>query len=252
MSLHEVRYFSSALKKATSTLVIHPDNDVPGPYHCMLLLHGLSDDFSIWQRRTSIERYVAGKPIIVVMPDGGRGFYVDAIQGYQYLKALAYELPELLKHWYTIDGKWCTAGLSMGGYGAFRIALERPDLFRSAVSHSGATVIGRYYPTDTEEPGEVRDEAFIKEFLPIFGTCQPGGKDDLVELAKRANPLPALRFDCGTDDFLLESNRTIHREFSELGIKHEYEEFPGDHNWEYWDQHILEAIAFNLKNLSDV
>jgi S-formylglutathione hydrolase FrmB len=250
MSLHEVSYFSQALQKATGAMVIHPDPSVPGPYHCMLLLHGLSDDYSIWQRRTSIERYVADKPLIVVMPDGGRGFYVDALQGYQYLKAIAYELPELIKHWFTIEGKWCTAGLSMGGYGAFRVALERPDLFRSAVSHSGAMTIGRYYPTATPETENLRDESFIKEFLPVFGVAKPGGKDDLVELAKTAKPLPALRHDCGTSDFLLESNRTLHRELSELGITHEYEEFPGDHNWEYWDDHIREAIAFNLKNLS--
>ena len=215
----------------------------------MLLLHGLSDDYSIWQRRTSIERYIADKPLIVVMPDGGRGFYVDAIQGYKYLQAIAYELPELLQHWFSIEGKWCTAGLSMGGYGAFRVALERPDLFVSAVSHSGATIIGRYYPTSEPDPDYERHESFIKEFLPIFGDVKPGGKDDLVALASKAKPLPGLRFDCGTEDFLLESNRTLHKEFTKLGIKHEYEEFPGDHNWEYWDEHIQEAIAFNLKNM---
>jgi putative tributyrin esterase len=250
MSLHEVRYFSQALQKSTGTFVIHPDKSVPGPYHCMLLLHGLSDDYSIWQRRTSIERYVADKPIIVVMPDGGRGFYVDALQGYKYLEAIAYELPELLRHWFTIEGKWCTAGLSMGGYGALRVALERPELFVSTVSHSGATIIGRYYPTMDPQWDDTRDEAFLKEFLPIFGSVSPGGKDDLVSLAQKAKPLPAIRFDCGTEDFLIESNRTLDKELTEIGIPHEYEEFRGDHNWEYWDEHIQEAIAFNLKNMA--
>jgi S-formylglutathione hydrolase FrmB len=184
------------------------------------------------------------------MPDGGRGFYVDALQGSKYLQAIAYELPELLHHWYSIEGKWCTAGLSMGGYGAFRVALERPELFRSAVSHSGAMTIGRYYPHEEVETGRHSQDDFIREFTPVFGSVTPGGKDDLIELAKKANPLPALRHDCGTEDFLLESNRTLHRELTELGVKHEYEEFPGDHNWEYWDTHIQEAIDFNLKSLS--
>ena len=250
MSLHEVRYFSQALQKSTSSFVIYPDKSVQGHYHCMLLLHGLSDDHSIWQRRTSIERYVADTPLIVVMPDGGRGFYVDALQGFQYLQAIAYELPELLHHWFDIKGKWCTAGLSMGGYGAFRVALERPELFRSAVSHSGALTIGRHYPNEEIETGRHSQDAFIREFIPVFGKVMPGGKDDLVELAKNANPLPALRFDCGTEDFLLDSNRSLHQEFTEFGINHEYQEFAGDHNWEYWDLHIQEAIAFNLRNLS--
>lgn len=250
MSLSEVRYYSQALQKSTGTFVIHPDQNVKRPYHCMLLLHGLSDDYSIWQRRTSIERYVADKPLVVVMPDGGRGFYVDALQGYQYLQAIAYELPEVIRHHYTIDGNWCTAGLSMGGYGAFRVALERPEVFKSAVSHSGAAVIGRYYPATSAGAENERQDAFLKEFLPVFGEVEPGGPNDLVALAQKAgSSLPALRFDCGTEDFLLNSNQTLHKELTELGIKHEYQEFPGDHNWEYWDLHIPEAIEFNLRNI---
>lgn len=211
----------------------------------MILMHGLSDDYTIWQRRTSIERYIADKPIVVVMPDGGRGFYVDAKQGYQYLQAIAYELPEVIQHHFNIDGEWCTAGLSMGGYGALRVALERPEMFRSAVSHSGAVMVGRYYPTEADRGKEARND----EFLAIFGDCKPGEPNDLVTLAEKAKPLPAIRFDCGTEDFLLESNRKFTEELRERNIPHEYEEFPGDHNWEYWDQHIVEAIDFNLRNL---
>jgi putative tributyrin esterase len=246
MALHEVKYYSNALQKATGAFVIHPDPSVPRPYHCMVLMHGLSDDYTIWQRRTSIERYVDGKPLIVVMPDGGRGFYANAIQGYRYLTALADELPELMNHWYKVDGKWCTAGLSMGGYGALRVALEHPGLFRSAVSHSGALLIGHHYPTsDPNNPSK-----WDNEFLPIFGSVSPGGPNDLIALAKRAEPAPAIRIDCGTEDFLLGQNRETHKMLTEAGIKHEYQEFPGDHNWVYWDKHIQEAIEFNLKNLN--
>lgn len=244
MAFHRVQYFSTALEKSTAMNLIFPDQNVPRPYHCMLLLHGLSDDETIWSRRTSIERYVQGKPLVVVMPDGGRGFYVDAEQGYQYLKALAYELPLLLNHTYQIDGDWCTAGLSMGGYGAIRIALERPDMFKSAVSHSGAVGIGRYFPTKGD------GSKWETEFLRVFGDVQPGGKNDLVHLAKTCKNVPALRLDCGTEDFLLGQNRKFHEELTEAGIPHEYEEFPGDHNWDYWDIHVKEAIDFNLKNLT--
>lgn len=248
MSLHEIRYRSDALQKHTGCFAVHPDPSVPRPYHCMLLLHGLSDDYSIWQRRTSIERYLEGKPIIAVMPDGGRGFYVDALRGFKYLQAVAYELPQLLNDWFKIDGKWCTAGLSMGGYGALRVALERPDMFVSAVSHSGAVIMGHSYPV--EDKAEPRGIEFLEEFLPVFGSCVPGGANDLLRLAAEANPLPALRFDCGTEDFLLESNRFYHKLLTEASVPHEYEEFPGDHNWAYWDEHIQEAIAFHLKHLA--
>ena len=252
MAFHRVQYFSGALGKATAFQMIFPDPSVPRPYHCMFLLHGLSDDETIWMRRTSIERYVEGKPLVVVMPDGGRGFYVDADQGYQYLQALAYELPSLLSHSYHIDGQFATAGLSMGGYGALRLALERPDLFKAAVSHSGAVGMGRYFPT----PGD--GSKWEAEFIRVFGKVEKGGRNDLIQLASnlKGNPqdstnrLPALRIDCGTEDFLLDHNRQLNRDLTALGIPHEYEEFPGDHNWEYWDQHVQEAIAFCLNNLS--
>jgi putative tributyrin esterase len=244
MSLHHVNYYSDALGMATGAYVIHPDPDVKGPYHCMFLLHGLSDDYTIWQRRTSIERYVQGKPVIVIMPDGGRGFYVDAIEGFAYLKALAYELPALINHWYDIKGKWSTAGLSMGGYGALRVALERPDLFVSAVSHSGAVMHGNCVPS------KATATKWDEEFLRVFGDCTNGGANDIVALAEKAKPRPAIRFDCGTEDYLLHFNRQLHSILAEKGIAHEYEEFPGDHNWEYWDLHVQEAIKFNLKHMA--
>ena len=250
MSFLQTNYFSGVLNKAVSINVIHPDPSVPRPYHCMLLLHGYSDDHTIWQRRTSIERYVEGKPLIVVMPDGGHSFYVNAQSGYRYLDAIGEELPDQLRHLFTIDGGWCTAGLSMGGYGALRVALEHPGFFRSAVSHSGALMIGHNYPA----PGEgyrASDAEWNRQQKLIFGeVAGPGGPNDLLALAKRADPKPAIRIDVGTEDFLLEQNRGMHKLFLEAGIEHEYEEFPGAHTWSYWDQHIQEAIAFNLQNLA--
>ncbi len=68
-----------ALLKMTSITVILPDNAGPGPFPVLYLLHGLSDNHTAWTRRTSIERYVAGLPLIVVMPDGGRGWYTNSV-----------------------------------------------------------------------------------------------------------------------------------------------------------------------------
>jgi S-formylglutathione hydrolase FrmB len=61
--------------------------------------------------------------------------------------------------------------------------------------------------------------------------------------------LPALRLDCGLEDGLLEENRAFHRHLEQLGIPHEYAEFPGAHTWDYWDCHVQEAIAFHRRAL---
>ena len=63
------------------------------------------------------------------------------------------------------------------------------------------------------------------------------------------NPLPRLSVDCGTEDFLIEDNRTFHRELSRLGVAHEYREFAGAHTWDYWDEHVRDALAFHLDGL---
>lgn len=245
MALLELKTFSPALQKQHCLNVIHPDRGVPGPYHVMLLLHGLSDDHSIWLRQTNIERYVEGLPLLVVMPDGGRGFYCDAVQGYGYFTAIAHELPELIRHLFHPEGNWCTTGLSMGGYGALRIALGRPDLFESAYSLSGAVLFGRDYPAL-----DGRDEAFSQEMIRITGPVDaPGGKDDLLHLAQTARHLPKIKFDCGDKDFLLEQNRAFHAGLEESRIPHEYVEHPGDHNWPYWDEHVRDALVFHRKNL---
>jgi len=237
------RYFSHALVKQTQAEILLPDPSIEGPFHVMFLLHGLSDDQSIWMRRTSIERYVEGLPLIVVMPDGGRGWYTDAAEGYAYETAIGRELPELIEKTFPTVGPWCVTGLSMGGYGAFKLALRFPERFHSAVSHSGAMHCGHWPPRG--------DDAFVAEATRIFGPDSEGGSNDLYALVGKMRPskMPFLRFDCGVDDFLIESNRAYHKHLEELEIKHEYEEFPGAHTWEYWDTHVREALEFHRKHL---
>ena len=244
MAFFELHYFSKALGMQTAANVILPeDENHPGPYPVFYLLHGLSDDHTIWQRRTSIERYVQGLPLIVVMPNGGRGFYTDAAQGFAYEKAIAEDLVGYVDRMFHTQAERagrCIGGLSMGGYGAVRLALRRPDLFASANSHSGAMNFGHTVRKD--EGGE---------FRRVLGEKPEGGPNDLYALAAglKRDELPALRIDCGTEDFLIEHNREFHAHLQKLGIDHEYEEFPGAHEWGYWDTHVQAALRFHARNL---
>lgn len=241
MPFLELKYFSNALGMATSANVILPDPSLEPPYNVMFLLHGLSDDHTIWSRRTSIERYVEGLPLIVVMPNGGRGFYTNAEVGFAYGTAIGEELPAIIKRYFPVRDEWCIAGLSMGGYGAIRLALAYPDLFRSTASHSGALAFGHEALFD--------DDASQHEFGRILGKNPIGSQHDLFHLAETCPNVPAIRIDCGVDDFLLQHNRQYTQFLKEKGIAYEYEEFPGDHTWDYWDTHVQEAIAFHRKNL---
>ena len=56
--------------------------------------------------------------------------------------------------------------------------------------------------------------------------------------------MPALRFDCGTEDDLIVANRELHNQLNTAGIKHSYEEFPGGHEWEYWEKNVARTLTF--------
>jgi len=238
---------SAALGKMTAANIIIPEGK-KGPFPVFYLLHGLSDDHSAWVRRTSIERYVEGLPLIVVMPDGGRGFYVDAKKrpNYAWDTYITRDLAGFVDSTFqTIPGRRgrVIAGLSMGGYGALAIALRHPDMFCAAASHSGAVGFA-------SRP-LWKEKWWRAEFDPVLGKNPKGGPDDLAKLVTTMDKsrLPALHIDCGKKDFLIGENRAFHRLLNKHKVPHVYREHPGQHNWEYWDLHIREVIAFFRKEL---
>jgi S-formylglutathione hydrolase FrmB len=245
MACATLNFHSPALLKACSMTVIVPEGSVgTPPFPVCYLLHGLSDDHTSWARHTSIERHVAGLPLIVVMPDGGRGFYCDAVAGPAYERYLLEDVIGFVdRTFHTIAERQgrVIGGLSMGGYGALKLALKYPQLFCSAVAHSAALDVRR----------RIERPEVSEEMRRIFGPAPGGGPNDPYALAETIDRtlLPALRLDCGLEDGLLEENRAFHRHLEQLGIPHEYAECPGAHTWEYWDCHIQEAIAFHQRGL---
>lgn len=242
MAFCKVNYFADSLAKCVGMNVIVPRGK--GPFPVLYLLHGLSDDYTMWHRRSSIERYAENLPLIVVMPDGGRSFYCnDPRPG-----GMAYEDHMVKDVVGTVDNMFPTianrtgraiAGLSMGGYGAIMLSMRHPDVFSVACSHSGSLgFVGRM---QNSRP----DIQLLCEHLPR-------SRYDAHLLArkiKRSGKKLAIRIDCGTEDFLLQENRSFHAHLAKLGLPHEYHEYPGSHTWEYWDEHIRQTLKFVMENV---
>lgn len=206
-------------------------------YKCLYLLHGLSDDHSIWLRRTSIERYAADYGICVVMPCGARSFYTDMKYGMKYFTYITEELPSVVSEFLKVSDKRedrYIAGLSMGGYGALKAALRRPDMYCAAAGLSSVA--------------DIRDPRFFDALIPVFGEeMNIPDEEDLFFLAEKTNadPLkPRIFMGVGTEDFLYESNTRLKQCFEQLDYDYTYRESNGVHSWVFWDEYIRYVLEW--------
>ena len=259
MAFFELHYHSDALKMGVSVNVILPEKakksligmssgatDAP-TYKTLFLLHGLSDDHTIWMRRTSIERYATKAGIAVVMPAVARSWYTDTADGAKYLTFVSEELPSVCRSFFRGMSEkredTFIAGLSMGGYGAIKATLTHPETFGACASLSGALDIAEFTRFSASD-----------EWRGIFGFGLNNASElvdtehDIYALtrknAENGAPFPKLFMWCGLDDDLIGSNRRFDALLSENGIEHVYAESEGDHSWEWWDKHIQDAINF--------
>lgn len=207
------------------------------------LLHGGSDDDSIWLRRTSIERYVSELGLAVVMPQVHLSFYTDMAYGGQYGTFLMEELPRVARSFFPLSNARednFVAGLSMGGYGAFKWALSRPDQLAAAAGLSTANF------STAKFAGMLQRPQFLKL---VYGDApQEGTDNDLYHLIERCNKAPGLkpRFyqNCGTEDFLYEHNIELKQAFERSSLDYRYVEEPGTHDWAFWDKTIQDVLAW--------
>ena len=259
MALITCEYFSDELNMMRSMRVLLPQevnvkngldgaNARHGNLPVLYLLNGLSDDDSAWVRRTSIERYAMKWNIAVVMPNGERSWYTDAVYGYKYYSHIAHEVPRIARSFFPLSEKRednFIAGLSMGGYGAIKIALLNPEKFCIAASLSGALDIKKRYDG-------IEDKIYTEELKNIYGDLDSidGTDNDLLSLVQRCDPAvcPKILQCCGTEDFLYGMNQSFLASAGKSGFDVDYWEGPGGHFWEYWDveiQNVLRKLPIN-------
>lgn len=235
---------NNSLGKKNAMRVIVPEKR-SGPFPVLYLLHGLSDNHTAWTQQTNIVRYVEWLPLIIVMPNGERGWYTDsACQEFGKYESNIIEdaIPFVNATFRTIPMRSSRgiAGLSMGGYGAVKLALKHPDLFCATVGYSGAYDVVALAEPDTDR---------ARELKAILGNEGRQIGESIFSLAEKLNPsdAPAIHLSCGTEDGLIENSRKLHRHLDEVGLAHEYFEHPGEHDWRYWNRHILEGLNFVMQ-----
>jgi len=240
-----ISFWAESLSKDANMTVLLPEKSgAAGPYPVLYLLHGMSQDDSQWSRLTRIERYVVELPLIVVMPDGGRGYYTDAKQGLAYESHVMKDVIGFVDRFFpTIPERRGRAigGYSMGGYGAVKLAFKHPDCFCSVVGSAGPYDLSRLL---------VRPDCG-EEMRLIFGDDVAEGGNDIFRLAEGMDRglLPVIRLECGTEDYLLPDSRKLHAHLGALGISHEYAELPGAHSLSGWDPQVPAGVEFHVRAL---
>ncbi|MBK8046746.1 MAG: esterase family protein [Anaerolineales bacterium] len=253
MAFFTCNFFSDALRLSVSANVILPEPAVKArgarKLPVLWLLHGLSDDHTIWERRTSIDRYADAYGIAVVMPAVDRSFYADMVRGNRYWTYISEELPAVMRSFFPLSSKRAdnfVTGLSMGGYGSFKLALSHPNRYAAAASLSGT------FPTFAapDQGPHAGDTAWLEELGNIFGDLKRfrGSRNDLFALAAKVakNPesAPRLYQACGTEDFLYQENLQFKAYAAEIGLPVTYEEGPGEHEWGFWDTYTQRVLAW--------
>jgi S-formylglutathione hydrolase FrmB len=263
---------TKALASETNLRVLLPDgyDSSNKRYPVLYLLHGCCDydvdGSQAWTTHGEVQQATAGKPLIVVMPAGGRaGFYTDWFNGgaggppeYE-----TYHVKQLIP-W--VDSRFRTrpsrtgraiAGLSMGGFGAMSYAARHPDLFVAAAAFSGAVDIN-----DPVYNGEVDSFGAQDGATPgqIFGPratelvrWKGHNPSDLYRnlrglrlTLRTGNGQPGGDFGGGPDPVemgVYAQMTTLHERLAAAQLPHVWDDYgPGAHAWPYWARDLRETL----------
>ena len=223
----------------------------------LYLLHGFSGHNTNWIERTRLALYATHYDVFIVFVEGNDGWYTDSatVPSDKYESYIVQELiPEVEKRFRVSmerEGR-AVAGLSMGGYGALKFGFKYPEKFAFVASMSGAFDAASWKDSELKAFEAIR-QSINKTFGPPNSPTRVS--NDLIRLTREASPerikaLPFVYLDCGTEDFLFQTNRNYSVLLAERKIPHEFRQLPGSHSWPYWDQQIQEILKLTARRLA--
>ena len=283
--IKEIMVQSSALGRPLAVSIYRPDGPAPASgWPVVYLLHGLNGCYRDWLAlggiQKTLDRMIASQrihPMLVVMPDGGNSWYVDsaAVGGPgNYETAILDDLPAAIEQDFPVRherGGRAIAGLSMGGFGALRLALKRPDRYVAVASLSGA--IWQNMPTDGLNGAKLRvgggdyflrvDPATIvggidrppdgNHFGNAFGAPFDAKRFNaanvftlLTQQLRSGAELPAIYLTVGDHDShdLWRGSIALYETLMADGVNVDFRVTGGDHVWSLWRRTIEDALVF--------
>lgn len=261
MALIQVNLLSQSLMRTVPVNVILPVDKlpVPGvpareerPYKTLYLLHGIFGSYIDWVTGTRIQRYAEEHDLAVVMPSGDNAFYVDQPAGMNfYGEFVGHELVDLTRRMFPLSRKredTFIGGLSMGGYGALRNGLKYAETFGYIAALSSACHLETMAATVTEDSNfKPANRSYLEACFGDLTKLLDSDKSPkyLARQMKAAGtPFPKIFMACGDQDGLLPANTDMAGFLKEQGADVTFIVAPGNHEWDFWDKYIREAIEW--------
>lgn len=248
MAIFRINFKSKALRNDVDVTVMIPENAPKEDIPVLYLLHGMTDDHESWSKNTSIARYAYKRGIAVVCPSGANSYYSDMVYGEKYYTYVSRELVDYMRKIFRFSERRednYIAGLSMGGYGALRIALMNPHQYCAAAPLSG--VLDMASSLERGNWGYTARNIWGEDFEKTVR----GSDADIHYLAEtfpEDAPKPYIYACCGLSDFLLKDNQRTVSKLRECGFDVDFEEGEGEHNWQFWDSWICRCIDKMFEN----
>ncbi|MFD3158834.1 alpha/beta hydrolase (plasmid) [Haloimpatiens sp. FM7330] len=250
--------FSKILEMETGITVVTP-NEIKkeGKYKVAYLLHGLCGRSGDLADYTMLPAFANDYNIIFIMPEVARSFYTDMKYGLKYFSYITEELPTICKSIFNISSKredTIVMGASMGGYGALKCALSKPEQYGYCCAFSSACLylkeslhMQRLYG-HTDKFKQTYGEQTVNDFYSIFGPeLEWNSTYEIMDLAKKINndkTKPIIYAACGTEDYMREFNIRFEKDMRMLDFDFTFEEWEGQHDWYFFNEAIRKALKF--------
>ncbi len=250
-----VEYYSNALRRETSFEVMIPNDPRFGmpdpaegrPLRTLFLLHGFTGKAGNYVPFGLPEKY----NFAIVMPSAENSFYLNGLStGHAFQTLVGEELVDYVRKTFRLAMKpedTCIAGLSMGGFGALHTGLAYPQTFSKIGAMSSALIVHEVAKMQPGGGNEVANYDFYRECFgePSKLEESDNNPETLIRKLKAAGQkIPEIYLTCGTEDFLIENNREMHRFLEAEGVPHEYHEAPGIHDMVFWTEHIQKIVRW--------
>ena len=225
----------------------------------LILLHGISDNASGWARRSQADYFAEKYGIAVFIPEVQRSFYQDMRYGAPYYAYISDELPSIIGAMFSVSVKredMMVAGLSMGGYGAIRVAFGRPDKFAycgafSATCDIKSMVNNKYIMSRIGDIGQNFPNELAAALGPKYKIPDDSDLFKLVKKASKNSIKPKFYLACGTEDSFYSMNTCFSAYCSALPIDIKYEEWQGIHDWDFWNVALDRMLKHFLTKPAD-